>query len=336
MSTDLETLLHDVADRSQQVRLAEPAAVRRAGEARARRQRLQAAVGLALAVVVVGTVGRAVVERGSSPQPVEPLPSPAPTATATSGTDVADPGSPLVPPAGRRFSAHAIAVREGRFVVVGDGSTFDGAGAPVYWSDDAVHWQAPPPGAMPASSNVTDVIATDAGFLAVGVDGDGPGAWRSVDGTRWVASPLPAQPGGAVDALWGVTGTSRGYFAWGFDNGRAAMWRSDDGRSWAPAGPPGAFELPQRETICTVVDRAGGLVATGVVAPPSSRDGRQVAWSSANGVDWVLSQEPGAPELWCDPPEQLGHDEASTPAVGTVRVDLNGDGDHVTVTPPRS
>jgi hypothetical protein len=56
----------------------------------------------------------------------------------------------------------------------------------------------------PDSVNVTDVIATPGGFLAVGVGRDGTAAWRSADGHTWVVAPVTAGDGGGRHALWGV------------------------------------------------------------------------------------------------------------------------------------
>jgi hypothetical protein len=231
----------------------------------------------------------------------------------------------------RRFSALAIAVHDGRFVVVGDSSDFEEPGPPVYWSDDAVRWQAPRPGGMPDSRNVTDVIATDSGLLAVGVDAGGPAAWRSVDGRMWARSLVDAPGRGNTDALWGITSTRLGHFAWGFDGGHAALWRSPDGTAWAQAGDQRVFDLPQTESICAVRETSGGLIAAGVVAPRNSRDGQRVVWSSTDGSDWVLSQDPGEPMIWCDPPAVLDHLEANSRSVGRVRIDPNGEGNQVSV-----
>ena len=335
MSVDISALLRDVADRSEPVRLADPDQVRRLGDRRARRQQVQLVVGLALVVTMAVVLGRGFVDHGAVPQPVQPVPSPSPTATSTTATDPGGPTTHAIETGPHRFSAHAIAVHAGRFVVVGDSSDFDTSGPAVYWSDDAVHRKAPIPRGLPRSDNVTDVIATDSGFLAVGVDARGPAAWRSLDGVRWVPSQVAARGGGGGrEALWGVTRTRLGYFAWGFDSGHAALWRSGDGVTWAAVGDRGVFDLPQSESICAVRETSGGLTAAGVVAPRNSREGRRVVWTSPDGASWVLSQGHGAPMFWCDPPQVLGHLEASSPAVGQVRIDPNGEGDEVYVSAP--
>ena len=132
--------------------------------------------------------------------------------------------------------------------------------------------------------------------------------------------------------MWGITSTRLGYFAWGFTGGQAYLWRSADGRAWTPVGDESVFDLPRTETICAIQDIEGGLQATGVGAPPSSREGHGVAWTSADGQTWVLAEAAGAPEFWCDPTEELGHWEARSDA-GLVRIYPYGTGDVVELVP---
>ena len=228
-----------------------------------------------------------------------------------------------------RFSAHAIAVRRGRFVVVGDSSDLGPAGPAVYWSDDGHAWHAAT--AAPTSVNVTDVVATRRGFVAVGVaSGDGPGAWTSEDGATWQEAPVPRDRQGAHDALWGVTRTRLGLSAWGFAGGAAHLWRSDDGQSWSSIADRGVFDRPGTETICTVEDTAGGLQARGVEAAPGAGRGHAIRWRSRDGRAWTESSGRGASTLWCDPTELLGHWVARAPGV-VVSVAPYGDGDYVVV-----
>jgi hypothetical protein len=332
MSIDFNALLRDVADRSERVSLADPEAVRRTGARRVRRRQLEVIVGLTVVVALAVTLGRGLLDRPTDPQPVRPVPTPTATTPSTARTNVGGSRTHPIVTGPHRFSAHAIAVHDGRFVVVGDSSDLVEGGPPVYWSDDAVHWQAPPPSGVPDSHNVTDVIATDSGFLAVGVDARGPAAWRSVDGRIWVRSLVDASARGRTDALWGITSTRLGYFAWGREDGHAGLWRSTDGQAWAPAGDQRVFDLPQTpEAICAVREASGGLTAPGVVAPRNSGDGQRVVWSSIDGAEWTLSQGPGQSMTWCDPPEDLDHLEASSRGVGRVRIDPYGEGNHVSV-----
>jgi hypothetical protein len=336
MSVDFNALLREVADGSERVSLADPATVRRTGDRRVRRRQLQVVVGLALVAALGVTVGRGVFDPRADPQPIVPAPSPTPGPSSTAESDLARPTVHAIETGPHRFSAHAIAIHDGRFVIVGDSSEIEGGGGPpVYWSDDAVRWQAPPPDGLPESRNVTDVIATDSGFLAVGVDASGAAAWRSVDGQRWVGSPVDTPATGGTDGLWGITSTRLGYFAWGFDHGHAALWRASDGTSWTRAGDQSVFDLPQSEAICGLREAPGGLIASGVVAPRGSRDGRRVVWSSVDGTEWALTQDDGQPLIWCDPPNVLGHLEAGSRVAGVVRIDPYGEGNEVSVSPPQ-
>jgi hypothetical protein len=183
--------------------------------------------------------------------PSDPVSQPAdlvPRPTSTARADMPD-GGPSWHPIGtgaHRFSAHAIAARDGRFVIVGDSSDFNDPGPAVFWSDSGVDWQPPPAGDRPDSVNVTDVIATRDGFIAVGIRRDGLGAWRSVDGRTWVESPVTTSADRGRDGLWGVTHTRLGYYTWGFEGGRAHLWRSADGTAWAPVADEKRGDHPRR------------------------------------------------------------------------------------------
>jgi hypothetical protein len=326
MISPLGTALRDLGDASDPRLLPAPDAVRNRGERRRRRmsRSISAAVLLACSVLVLVLASLGNPERVT--QPADPAPSPTSTSQAER-PDVEPPWYPIVTGT-HRFSAHAIAAHNGRFVVVGDSSDFEDEGPAVYWSDNGVDWQAPPPGTGPDSINVTDVIAADEGFLAVGVGMGGPAAWRSADGRSWMESPVATPKDGGWVALWGITSTRLGYYAWGFYGGGAHLWRSADGTVWAPVADETAFDLPQKETICAVRDVEGGLQATGVVALPRSRQGQRVVWTSVDGQEWVLADAAGAPTIWCDPTQVLGHWEARTDA-GLARIEPYGPGDVV-------
>lgn len=332
MTSPLRAALQELGGASDPRQLPTPDVVRTRGDRRRRRTTfgLAAVATLACALLVqvlattLGTSDRVT-------QPADPVPRP----TGTPQVDRRDGGSSLhrIGTGAHRFSAHAIATRDGRFVVVGDSSDLDDPGPPVYWSDNGVDWRAPSAGNGPVSVNLTDVIATPEGFLAVGVGRDGTGAWRSVDGRIWVESPVTTSADGGTDGLWGITDTRLGYYAWGFDGGRAHLWRSADGTAWAQVADESVFDLPRREAICAVRDVKGGLRATGVVAQPGTRRAHRVAWSSADGETWVPADAAGAPTFWCDPTEELGHWQARS-AAGLVRIDPYGSGDVVELVPP--
>jgi hypothetical protein len=327
MTSPIGTVLRHLGDASDPHLLPAPDAVRNRGERRRRRMSRSISAGALVACSVLVGVLASLDTSAPVTQPADPAPSPTSSPQAE-GPDVEPPWHRIGTGA-HRFSARAIAARDGRFVVVGDSSDFEDEGPAVYWSDDGVDWKAPPPGTEPDSVNVTDVIAVRDGFLAVGVGvGGGPAAWRSVDGRTWVESPVATPGDGGTGALWGITGTRLGYYAWGFHRGSAHLWRSADGTAWAPVADEAAFDLPQSETICTVRDVEGGLQATGVVAPPRTREGQRVVWTSVDGEQWFLDDATGAPTFWCDPTQELGHWEARTEA-GQARIEPYGSGDVV-------
>lgn len=331
MTNPLGTALRNLGDASDPRRLPPPGAVRAGGD---RRRRRTTARRMVLAALVCSLLVLVRTTWDSSDPDAQPA-VPAPGRTSTPQAERTTSGSPPYPiqRGPQRFSAQAIAAREGRFVVVGDSSdAFDDPGPAVFWSDNGVDWQAPSTRDRPDSVNVADVIATPEGFLAVGLGPGGPAAWRSADGRTWVESPVVADAAGDGDALWGITSTRRGYYAWGFDRGRARLWRSADGTAWRPVGAESVFDLPRAEAICAVQDVEGGLRATGVVAPRGTREGHEVTWTSKDGEAWELADAAGAAAMWCDPTEELGHWEARNDA-GLVRIDPNGDGNVVELVP---
>lgn len=308
MTDRLGTVLRDLASSAVVDRLPSPEELRTSGAHRRGRTRVQ--VVAAAAVVVAAFAAVSLSQDSSAPGPQPTVPSPSPTVSGVQRYPVAADG--------HRFSAHAVAASGGRYVVVGDSSDrVEEPGPPVYWSDDGVSWQAA--AGAPDSVNVTDVIAVAGAFLAVGVDQDGPAAWRSADGDTWLDASVTVDGRGEFDALWGLTRTRLGLYAWGFDGGRARLWRSEDGTAWAPVANRSVFDLPLTEGICAVRDFAGGLRATGVEAARGSRQGHRVVWTSSDGERWVLAEARGRPQIWCDPPTALGHGEAQGDA-GLVRI----------------
>lgn len=340
MNDDISSLLERAGSAADARVLADAATIRASATRRTRRR---AAAWSAVAVATAGALAAALLlglgpRTAPRPDAVDsPTPSPSRTATTSPGpspdaTEVDGSQVIALDTSAGRFSAHAVAVHDGTFVVVGDSSDMVDPSQPVYWSDDGRTWTRTAPGQAPDSVNVTDVLATAHGFLAVGVGGDGPGAWRSANGRTWQPVPVTTTSGGGNGSMWGVTSTPFGLFAWGFAGGAAHLWTSADGTTWTSAPDQTAFDLPRRETICSIRERGGGLVATGVVAPSGSRQGFGVTWSSADGVRWVLSERRNEPALWCDPPDELGHLEARSDA-GSVQVEPDGEGDYVLYEP---
>jgi hypothetical protein len=194
-----------------------------------------------------------------------------------------------------------IAVRDGIAVAVGadgadDGQFFDAA---VWYSVDGVSWNRVPHDEAvfggDGHQRMNSVVALESGFLAVGSDGDVPGA------------PAPTFPGDVrdIDGSWDW-GDSRGV------ESNAAVWRSDDGISWVRVPHVDAFsEADGGAVMSDVALGESGLVAVGLVfgrtepfaifrlgelplmgggdlAEPSDVviDVDAAVWRSSDGVSW--------------------------------------------------
>ena len=177
-----------------------------------------------------------------------------------------------------------IAVGDGIAVVVGaDGAegSFDAA---VWYSVDGVTWNRVPHDEAVFGGDrhqrMNSVVAFGSGFLAVGSDGDEPGA------------PGPTFPG---------------VYQSGPSETHAAVWRSDDGINWARVSHVDAFGEPDGGAVMSDVALDGSrLVAVGLaygqVEPFATYrwggDGEPAAprdvdidvdaavWTSVDGVSW--------------------------------------------------
>ena len=191
-----------------------------------------------------------------------------------------------------------IAVRDGVAVAVGadgDGVFFDAA---VWYSVDGVTWNRVPHDEAvfggDGHQRMNSVVALESGFLAVGSDGDKPGA------------PGPTFPGDMQDLAFNTD--SLGLLS----ESNAAVWRSDDGISWVRVPHVDAFsEADGGAVMSDVALGESGLVAVGLVygqtepfatyrlgelpdlgggdlAEPSDVviDVDAAVWRSSDGVSW--------------------------------------------------
>jgi hypothetical protein len=193
--------------------------------------------------------------------------------------------------------AEALASGHGRYVAVGSGGI--PAQAAAWTSADGLTWEEAIVSDAPAGSAMTDVVSTDDGFVAFGVESgmfDGSGerfhAWFSADGLEWqestmraaAKSPLQVIPRGLANGPAGQL--ALGSFV-GQDLGAQRLWRTTDGLVWERA------KLPQ----------ANGRIWTGIVQVPQgylllgqSLPGEPYNWRSADGIDWRRSK--GMPLLF--------------------------------------
>jgi hypothetical protein len=318
---ELRDALERLADRADDATsLPSPPAIRSAGERRTRRTSAGvAAVAVAAVVVVVVALTRPGPDRGDSVPAVDRTGTPtAPSARALSPTawETLEPNWGV-----ERLALTAVAARGPTFVVVADTSRpGEPAGTPIWWSTDGRAWTR---ASGITSVNVTDVVATESGFVATGIDQDGAAAFRSDDGRTW-EQVLDPPRSSSYDALWGAASTSRGLYVTGIvGEERPAIYRSGDGRSWirtdlrAPAG------RGSDTFICDVRDApGGGVIATGEVREDGigSDAGYVATWTSPDGVRWSAAERtPDNPLTRCN--DLAASHRIATTEAGAVRVD---------------
>lgn len=177
-------------------------------------------------------------------------------------------------------------------------------------STDGLTWTEVATTGLEGPAEITGLVATDDGLVAVGHDqsgnldggdmeaGFGPRAWRSADGTSWEAVPLAAD-----DAEWGpsaLLATDDGLLAVGGADDGTVAWRSDDaGRSWAEVELDGLGTARLREVVLL----GDALLAAGAgEGGEDAPDGTPfVARSTDGGRTWAPIDVPPA-----ESPEAFG------------------------------
>ncbi len=183
-------------------------------------------------------------------------------------------------------------------------------GTPASWfSHDGLVWTArtnafpvDPAAAETDAIEVTDVVATDAGWLAVGRE-DPPCnvncglapvrsiVWMSDDGLDWTRAADQMSLNGA--AMTAVTRRASGFVAVGLADLRAIAWTSADGFTWTRAADsPELDALPSDDpplwtTMDSVATRHGLVVAVGYEGPAGGHGPAARAWWSADGRTWA-------------------------------------------------
>jgi hypothetical protein len=153
----------------------------------------------------------------------------------------------------------------------------------------------------PTSYTVSDVLATEAGWLAVGHEdpdcnfdcGGTPVravVWKSNDGLTWTAvRDQPALRGGGMEA---VARTNGGFVAVGRRIGRAAVWTSPDGSTWSKVADKPLFHHGKGSdpvywiTMNGVAADHGVVVATGMEGSYGEGGSAVRAWWSTDGRTW--------------------------------------------------
>ena len=174
-----------------------------------------------------------------------------------------------------------------------------GPAARLATSTDGSHWQLLPADGFPAAFELTDLRATETGYVAVGrlpaaTGGDEAGSLWSSDGRQWseTPTPLPATAAGGsnvgsaspslVVALDGVVAVERDDTT----PGAARWWQSADGREWRPL----PVFPPLGPTTCVGEGCGpqpnGALVGDGNRMVAARGGAHAAAWTSSNGLTW--------------------------------------------------
>jgi hypothetical protein len=170
-------------------------------------------------------------------------------------------------------------------------------------SVDGIHWLTLPAAALPTGLTIRDLVATTAGFTAVGTlpmdtDHDRAVAFQSVDGTTWTGPYALSMPMASAFILastgpsWGATGLVAGRSGLiGVGHvlatpGETLWWQSANGRDWRamPKWPPLGPTTCQGEGCGSQPN--GALVGDGhrMVALRGGVDAG--VWTSADGLAW--------------------------------------------------
>ncbi len=200
--------------------------------------------------------------------------------------------------------AQAIASGHGRYVVVG--SLGSPAQAAAWTSTDGLTWDAATVPDLPIGSAMTDVVATEDGFIAFGVAsevddtiGERVHAWSSPDGLEWqnavvegpsksgfnvAVNTLADGPAGQLALGTFIRQEDRGI---GQDRGGQRLWRSVDGLNWERAKLPKAND----RTWSGIVSVPQGYLLLG-----QSITGEPYNWQSTDGITWERLQ--GTPQFY--------------------------------------
>lgn len=203
----------------------------------------------------------------------------------TGNADALDPGSTI----------NAVATGGPGYVAAGSNN----AGSAAIWvSGDGVSWARveQPPGDGYSRSEITDILTTDSGLVAVGfADPEWQHfptgralAWTSQDGLVWDRVELGAEPG----TVWAAAGTGEAVIAVGSTSDDSAAWISSDAKTWSPPSP--IVTLAKQLWFWDAVWDGGRLLAVGVWFPehpageyPFPGQSGPVAWASDDtGATW--------------------------------------------------
>jgi hypothetical protein len=164
-------------------------------------------------------------------------------------------------------------------------------------------------------TGIFDVASGPAGLVATGYpyDGRGPGIWHSPDGRTWDRVQVNFGSSTAEMATYRIAAVAadpRGYVIVGYVTdseilndtatypARAVAWASPDGLTWTRAADSPAMDVglcidtgedPGCGGMRAVAATATGFVAVGHRRAPGDKVVRPAAWTSPDGLTWVLS-----------------------------------------------
>lgn len=167
-----------------------------------------------------------------------------------------------------------VTIEQGEELVVVTGIAADGTGL-VWTSTDGTSWTP----ATPPAGTFTDMLATDDGFIAAGIEQGGATFLHSTDGMTWSADAL-APKGRAMQVAKGPDGALVVAGAVGTDDQghtAPAVWNSADGSTWTetvlPGLAPGFWSIPAMTltpvgfVLALSEQSDGGLVGHVLVSP---------------------------------------------------------------------
>ena len=202
---------------------------------------------------------------------------------------------------GAHWTPSKIAVGPAGLVAIGR----IGGDAANWTSADGLTWTAsrdafPMPAVGSDSVEITDVVASDGGWLAVGRRdpscniecGTAPSrayVWTSSDGLHWTRIPdQAALKGGGMVA---VARSGQGFVAAGVGAARAVIWTSTDGSSWSRVPDARMFRGPSTPGGVMPVAATGVAAQAGVVVVVGQAFGQDqsevLAWWSTDGTTWT-------------------------------------------------
>jgi hypothetical protein len=185
-------------------------------------------------------------------------------------------------PARTLKGAEAITAGNDRFVVVGG----RGGGKPLakaWTSDDGLIWTKAPASPELEGAVMSEVIAVDDGFVALGTDAkDHIAAWHSPDGLTWERGRVEKSRKKGLQAdLRDVVDGPGGLLAFGVFTGQELggqrLWHSADGLAWERVAAPVDSDV----IIESLAEIPGGYLLIG-----HPWDGGNSYWRSDDGLTW--------------------------------------------------